>query len=183
MPKETFYRFELAFSGEEQDVGILQGLDDTPLPPSVIEELYHYFDSLHIPPTLETQDDSAVVFLFTEKGVREFADSINALIYELSSCDWQVICMSFQLDPEYSLFQDEYQIAYSRTDLLELMWPSSFNYRAVNCISSNEAESLISYVSSSKPTLEQMVNEASARSQNENPQSPSKSHDLDFPVK
>ena len=183
MAKETYYRFELAFSGEEQDVGLLQGLADTSLSPSVIEELYHSFDLLPLPPILETPDDSAVVFLFTEKGVREFANAINNIIFELRSYDWQVIAMPFQLEPKFALFCDEYQIAYSRTDLLELMWPEHFNFCEVSSVSSSQSNPLIKFVEEKHPSLDVIVKEASAKQILKKPQNSSKSYDLVFPIK
>ena len=165
MAKETFYRFELAFSGEPQDVGILQGLEDTPISFPVSDEIYRMFDSLSVPEDLETSDGSAVVCWFTKKGLSQFADAINAMIWELEPFDWQVIGKSADLDPQYAIYQDDLQIAFSRTDLLELTFFDKKDYEEVVCINSDQ-ENPIQFSSLAKPSLFSQIQFARGKSSN-----------------
>lgn len=178
MANKAYYRFELASSGKSHDEGFLQGLEAAPIPFPVIDELYRAFDSLPVPPILETVDDSAVVFLFTEKGLRNFAGPINDIIYKLSSCNWQVIGMAAELDPQFALYEDDYQIAFSRTELIEMLFPQNMDYRIVTNISFEEDKSPIHYISSAKPSLDTFIETARSKIQNQGPDK--KSHCQDF---
>lgn len=128
MSLKTLYRFELAFAGEEQGVGILQGLDDTPIPFVTRDEFFSVFDSLPVPQNISTPDDSQVVFWFTEKGLQQYANVINAIIQELEEYDWQVVAMPLVIDSDRprtlstqdALYKDEFQVAFSRSDILEV---------------------------------------------------------------
>ena len=68
------FRFELAFSGEPQGVGFLQGLDDVGLLGFIRDDLYSLFDTLPI-----YELDEPVSFWFTEDGLRQYEDAINRL--------------------------------------------------------------------------------------------------------
>lgn len=61
------FRFELAFDGEPQDIGILRGLDDIGLPEGVSVNIEEDFNELPCPKFSE-----AVSFWFTEFGVQTF---------------------------------------------------------------------------------------------------------------
>ena len=108
----TLYRFMLAFDGEPQDVGILQGLGETDIPYANKLDLLSKFESLPAP-TLETPDGGYVECWFTEKGVQEYADAINEIIDELYPNNWQVLAHTMKDDLSQVIYQDEYQVAYS----------------------------------------------------------------------
>lgn len=165
MPKETYYRFELAFLGEPQDVGILQGLEDTPLPFVLTEEIYSYFNRLPVPEDLETPDDSPIVSLFTKKGLKEFADALNVIIFELEPFNWQVIGRSFELDPQHAIYQDEYQVAFSRTDIIELTFFDTNDYKEVVSIHSDR-KNPIQFLSPAKTPLSMQIELAEERALN-----------------
>jgi len=148
MGKETLYRFELSFAGEEQGVGILQGLGDTPIPFAVRDDFFRVFDSLPVPKNISTPDDSQIVFWFTEKGLQQYADVINGIIQELEEVDWQVVAMPLVIDSDASnglslknaLYKDEFQVAFSRSDILEF---TSFNFKEIACIDINLEDPLV----------------------------------------
>lgn len=138
MGKETLYRFELSFAGEAQGVGFLQGLDDTPIPFTVRDELFSAFDSLPAK-DISSPDDSPVVFWFTEKGLQQYANVINAIIQELAEYDWQIVAMPITVETERSnglsladaLYKDDLQVAFSRSDILEY---GGFDYKEITGI-------------------------------------------------
>lgn len=168
MARQSLYRFELAFCGEEQGVGFLQGLDDTPLFDSMKGEFYHLFDSLPVPPILETPDDSAVMSWFTEKGLAQYAEALNSIIYELSAVDWQIIGMVMDIDTDESyclrssdaLYADEYQMVFSYSDVAE----ATFGSRGFREVSRVEPESKTPLVFiDPKPSLDALVSSAEKR--------------------
>lgn len=79
---EKFYRFELMFDGQPQNVGFLQGLEDAHLPLSqerLCYELFHELPSPMLPP------DGMYIFWFTEEGLNEYGSSariVNRLLKE-----------------------------------------------------------------------------------------------------
>lgn len=113
---EKLYRFMLAFDGEMQDVGVLQGLEDTGIDFTLSEELYEPFEELPSP-LLETPDDSPVECWFTEKGLLKFADALNDIIYELSCLNWQVTAQVIEESRYHALYADDYQIAFASSYL------------------------------------------------------------------
>ena len=113
---EKLYRFMLAFDGEMQDVGVLQGLEDTGIDFTLSEELYEPFKELPSP-LLETPDDSPVECWFTEKGLLKFADALNDIIYELSCLNWQVTAQVIEESRYHALYADDYQIAFASSYL------------------------------------------------------------------
>lgn len=164
---QTLYRFELAFGGEEQGVGFLQGLDDTPIPALVRDELYGMFDSLPVPPTLSTPDDSPVICWFTEKGLRQFAEAINAVIYELSVYDWQMIVMPlcidtdkpFSLQDSDALYADAYQMVFSYSDFRET---NDLDFKEISFVDKDAPQPLV--YRGQRPSLDAIVSDAKERS-------------------
>ena len=110
---EKLYRFELAFEGEPQDVGFLQGLDDVGLWPELTEELYALFDGL---PIRELETEERISCWFTEAGLERFGDAIDRIIDEISGAGWQLIGASIRANLTDALYRDEYQafFAYER---------------------------------------------------------------------
>lgn len=170
MSIETVYRFELAFQGEAQCIGVLQGLNDTPVPTSIKNDLYHRFDSLPVPPDLYTDDDSPVVFWFRKAGLSCFADAINLTIQQLEPYDWQVLAMPLRIDTEDSLYLDEYQVAFSYSDLSGFI---QFNYKEISCVDSDKSSPLV--YPNPHPSLDRLIQTAAFRTSNEAPTAPSNS--------
>ena len=164
---QTLYRFELSFGGEEQGVGFLQGLDDTPIPAPIRDDLYGMFDSLPVPPTLTTPDDSPVMCWFTEKGLRQFADALNAVIYELSVYDWQVIVMPLCIDTDKpvslqgsdALYADAYQMVFSYADFRET---NDFDFKEIFFVDKDAPQPLV--YRGQRPSLDTIVDAAKERS-------------------
>ena len=167
MNKKTLYRFELAFDGVPQDVGILQGLDDTPVSLFTRDELYSFFDSLPIPPSLSTEDDSRLSCWFTEKGLAEFAPAINVIITEVEKFNWQVIGKSVCIDTDFALYSDEFQVMFSRTDVLELTFPDLEDYREVAYVDPGRENPIV--FSGEKMALDSLIRKAQDQEQTGKP--------------
>lgn len=132
-----FYRFTLAFDGEPQEVGFLQGLSEVGLPDEVLIALYKPFDTkLKVPVLTVFQDENCVrgEFWFTEAGVRLFAQDIENILQAISPYNWQILCGvldssvrgseddAIDLMQDY-LYQDEYQICWPR----QVLAPTEFH--------------------------------------------------------
>lgn len=162
MGKETLYRFELSFAGEEQGVGILQGLADTPIPFVTRDELFSAFDSLPVPKNISTPDDSQIVFWFTEKGLQQYANAINTIIQDLEEYDWQVVAMPLAVDADMpntlslqdALYKDEFQVAFSRSDILEFI---NFDFKEISRIDINFDNHLVFNEDNSKMDLKKFL--------------------------
>lgn len=124
--RSFLYRFELAFDGEPQDIGLLQGVDDIPMLALVRDAFYGMFGSLNSPDVF-SEDDSKVVFWFTEEGLKKYSNAINFIIPELEKNNWQVIAMPLRFDSGVSnfltmddaLYEDAFQVAFSYTDVYD----------------------------------------------------------------
>jgi len=119
------YRFELAFDGEPQGVGFLQGLDDIGLWNVVTSNLYSLFDILPAPKL-----DESVSFWFTEYGVAWFEDAINQVIDEIAENNWQLLGAVIDDDLQESIYHDEFQAAFH----LEYIGSMSIEYVEVRDI-------------------------------------------------
>ena len=105
---EYFYRFELAFDGEPQGVGFLQGLDETGIPGQEVDGLYELFEKLPAP-----RNCSGTSFWFTRSGLSYFSGSINAVIAVLADYNWQLLSGMMEDDLVNSVYHDEYQAAFA----------------------------------------------------------------------
>ena len=73
-----YYRYELYVDDEFQEVGFLQGLDDTGLPQWRLNELISAFDDMPIPEDIFKQYRTES--WFTEAGQSYFEDAIDDVI-------------------------------------------------------------------------------------------------------
>ena len=112
---QKFFRFELAFDGEPQDVGFLQGLVDAGLGSILTDDLYSLFDTL---PHCGLDVYEPVSFWFTENGLEQFTDAINRVADELSSVNWQLLGATTETDLEYAVYKDAFQAAFLREDVM-----------------------------------------------------------------
>ena len=117
------FRFELAFSGEPQGVGFLQGLDDVGLLGFIRDDLYSLFDPLPI-----YELDEPVSFWFTEDGLRQYEDAINRIADEVSENGWQLIGASIDDSMENVIYKDMFQAAFP----LEYIKSKQIEYLNVN---------------------------------------------------
>lgn len=106
-----FYRFELAFDGQPQGVGFLQGLTDTGLPKSITDDIYHEFDLL---PAQILEDPGLPVFFFTEAGLNRFGAALDRIISELGEINWQLLGYTMEDDPANAIYHDVWQAAFDR---------------------------------------------------------------------
>ena len=117
------FRFELAFDGEEQGIGLLQGWSDVLRHGEEPGGLLAAFDGLPAP-ELESPDGSAIVFWFTQAGMNMFHEGLSMIIRTVTEhSPWSVIMSRNEASRETldaALYRDGYQIAWSRTDVLEL---------------------------------------------------------------
>ena len=117
------FRFELAFSGEPQGVGFLQGLDDVGLLGFIRDDLYSLFDTLPI-----YELDEPVSFWLTEDGLRQYEDAINRIADEVSENGWQLIGASIDDSMENVIYKDMFQAAFP----LEYIKSKQIEYLNVN---------------------------------------------------
>lgn len=102
------FRFELAFDGEPQEVGIMQGLDDIGLPEGVAVNIEEDFNELPLPHLSEP-----VSFWFTESGVRAFEATLDFLAEQSQEMNWQILYAVLpEGDVSKALYSDEFQVAF-----------------------------------------------------------------------
>lgn len=120
---ERLYRFELAFDGEPQRVGFLQGLADIGLWYPVEVDLYAEFDILPAP-KLEAPElnlGEKISFWFTEDGLNTFESAINRVADEIAEKNWQLLGSWMEADIKDSIYHDQYQAAFS-ADYMARTW-------------------------------------------------------------
>lgn len=101
------FRFELAFDGEPQDIGILRGLDDIGLPEGVSVNIEEDFNELPCPKLSE-----AVSFWFTEFGVQTFQATLDYLVEQSMELNWQILYAELLGMPiSKALYADQFQVA------------------------------------------------------------------------
>lgn len=105
-----FYRYELSFHGEPQNVGILNGLEDIGLPIDLECALYELFEELESP-TLHP-DGKTIEFWFTEKGQALFGTAIGAIADAIAPYGWELISRKKVALADDAIYQDEYQAAW-----------------------------------------------------------------------
>lgn len=82
-----FYRFELAFDGEPQGVGFLQGAEDVGLDNKDLLSLLDPFEKL---PSPYLDEPLGAMFFFTEEGMDKFMPYINAFVKALEPHGWSL---------------------------------------------------------------------------------------------
>lgn len=103
------FRFELAFDGEPQEVGLMQGLDDIGLCEEVLRDIEDAFSDLPCPHL--TQPCS---FWFTEIGVLRFKSVLDSVIGDIAENSWQLLgAVLNDPDMDKAIYQDKYQVAFS----------------------------------------------------------------------
>lgn len=101
------FRFELAFDGEPQDIGILRGLDDIGLPEGVSVNIEEDFNELPCPKLSE-----AVSFWFTEFGVQTFQATLDYLVEQSRELNWQILYAELPgMSISKALYADQFQVA------------------------------------------------------------------------
>ncbi len=101
------FRFELAFDGEPQDIGILRGLDDIGLPEGVSANIEEDFNELPCPKLSE-----AVSFWFTELGVQRFQATLDYLAEQSRELNWQILYAEIPgVYMSKGIYADEFQVA------------------------------------------------------------------------
>lgn len=101
------FRFELAFDGEPQDIGILRGLDDIGLSEGVSVNIEEDFNELPCPKLSE-----AVSFWFTEFGVQTFQATLDYLVEQSMELNWQILYAELPgVSISKALYADQFQVA------------------------------------------------------------------------
>lgn len=106
-----YYRYELYIGDECQEIGFLQGLDDTGLSEDVKEELIAGFYELVIPEDIFKMGRTKS--FFTEEGNAYFASAIEAVIdaYEDDGLfDVECVCISLSQLPGAAAYVDDWQV-------------------------------------------------------------------------
>lgn len=111
-----YIRFEMAFEGEEQQVGFLTGLDDTGMDEDEVEELMEPFNrSMGVPPYRNWKGETTHFpgAYFTKAGYLLFKDAIDKIVEAVKYRDngWEVIEIQSYGFPEEDLYyEDEHQV-------------------------------------------------------------------------
>lgn len=121
-----YVRFELAFDGEEQQVGFLTGLEDTGMDAEEVEELLEPFNqNMKVPPYRDWQSDSEHFpgAYFTKVGYLKYKDAINRIIEAVTyrKNGWAVIEIQSHSFPESYLYYEDEEQAVIRTYYAEEM--------------------------------------------------------------
>lgn len=104
------FRFELAFDGEPQGIGFLEGLAVcVDLWRPIRNYLYSLFDTL---PAYEIDEPDGVSFWFTEAGLREYEYALDQVSDEIAEKGWQLIGAAIDNPPDEILYQDDFQVAF-----------------------------------------------------------------------
>ena len=106
----TLMRITLSFEGNDQHIGLFQGLPDA-LGQSIGDRLMRPFNERLPSPELDV-DPSSITFWFTRDGIREFMPDLNYVLAQLHRRSWGYIVktISFSGQP---CFLDEFQAALS----------------------------------------------------------------------
>lgn len=123
------FRFELAFDGEPQDIGILRGLDDIGLPEGVSVNIEEDFNELPCPKLSE-----AVSFWFTEFGVQTFQATLDYLVEQSRELNWQILYAELPgMSISEALYADQFQVALP-LGMVEELCPQYRELRAISDI-------------------------------------------------
>ena len=123
------FRFELAFDGEPQDIGILRGLDDIGLPEGVSANIEEDFNELPCPKLSE-----AVSFWFTEFGVQTFQATLDYLVEQSRELNWQILYAELPgMSISKALYADQFQVALP-LGMVEELCPQYRELRAISDI-------------------------------------------------
>lgn len=123
------FRFELAFDGEPQDIGILRGLDDIGLPEGVSVNIEEDFNELPCPKLSE-----AVSFWFTEFGVQTFQATLDYLVEQSRELNWQILYAELPgMSISKALYADQFQVALP-LGMVEELCPQYRGLRAISDI-------------------------------------------------
>lgn len=104
------FRFELAFDGEPQGVGFMQGTYDIGLPKLITSNLYSLFDEL--PYHELNYEEDTISFWFTEYGLDYFGEAINKVIKDIAEKNWQFVGAIMEDDLSCAIYKDEFQAAF-----------------------------------------------------------------------
>ena len=123
------FRFELAFDGEPQDIGILRGLDDIGLPEGVSVNIEEDFNELPCPKLSE-----AVSFWFTEFGVQTFQATLDYLVEQSRELNWQILYAELPgMSISKALYAGQFQVALP-LGMVEELCPQYRELRAISDI-------------------------------------------------
>ncbi len=126
-----FYRFELAFNGEPQDVGFLQGLDEVGFDDEYLDALYALFDSLPVPPFNASR---MVTHWFTEKGLAEFWSAIAQVHLAIQNRNWQLIWACIDANIEEACYSDDFQAAFRQSYITRIVAAcGKIQYKELDC--------------------------------------------------
>lgn len=102
----TLYRFELAFDGEMQDVGLFHGIYDAVPNEAETAAFEQAFHMLAAPELNEKAE-----FWFKPAGLIRFANALLKTQALLEQYNWQLVLMTRQPGQEPVIYQDRDQIA------------------------------------------------------------------------
>lgn len=108
----TYHRFELAFDGDPQYIGFMQGLEDVGLPINIESRLHQPFDDNLKSPIIRGYTQKPVEFWFTDLGLKTFWPAILDIAKEIEEYDWSLLYLSKIDDISTAIYRDSYQAAW-----------------------------------------------------------------------
>lgn len=111
-----FYRFELAFDGEPQDVGFLQGIDDIGLGTKTEACLLDQFAELACPDLASILMGEQVSFWFNQEGMETFLPAIRNVQTHILDRGWEILFAVMDVTAEElkerAVYADKHQAAF-----------------------------------------------------------------------
>lgn len=102
------FRFELAFDGIPQEIGVMTGLDEIGLRQDVAVNIESDFNELYVPHLCEE-----VSFWFTELGAQTYQPTIDFLAEHSRELNWQILYAEMpEGDVSKAIYTDEFQVAF-----------------------------------------------------------------------
>ncbi len=107
-----FVRFELTFEGEQQGVGLFQGLEDA-LPYDAFYLMDTYFLTM-VNPNIDDKTCDPVSCWFTETGLKRYMSDIQILADFLVEAGWGLCVAVIEEKAENAIYIDDDQAIFTR---------------------------------------------------------------------
>lgn len=103
------YRFELAFDGQPQNVGLFQDLEA--ISPRQAQQIRELFNELPVPDLNAIAEKAPVSSWFTEQGIYKFLPQLKQVNDWLTGRGWNLAGAAIDVSPAMLVYRDEHQAA------------------------------------------------------------------------